>query len=230
MSPGAALAAALPNAILQSLEGSAHVPWLGDVDAARHAAVTFLGGETGDAPPPDDDPSFQRRGDVWHLAFEGQAAHLKHARGLEDLSRLLARPDTEIHATELWGGADAAMDSGAEDVLDDTAVAAYRARLQELSEEIDERSERGDADGAEALRSEHDALVQQLSAGVGLGGRRRKLGDRAERARKAVTGRVRASLRKIAEAHPALAQHLQDRVSTGLFLSYRGDPDVRWRL
>jgi hypothetical protein len=47
-------------------------------------------------------------------------------------------------------------------------------------------------------------LVAELAHAAGLGGRARRLGDPGERARSAVTARIRDTIRRIAERHPAL--------------------------
>ncbi|MEV0379350.1 AAA family ATPase [Nonomuraea sp. NPDC050643] len=81
------------------------------------------------------------------------------------------------------------------------------------------------------------APPSELRAAAGLGGRTRRLGDEAERARKTVTARIRDALRKLDRAHPELAAHLRAAVSTGSTGStgstcrYRpGDAPITWRL
>jgi hypothetical protein len=53
-----------------------------------------------------------------------------------------------------------------------------------------------------------------------------------ERARSAVTKRIRDALQKIEKNHPVLGRHLSARVKTGYECSYTPDPDrpVVWRL
>ena len=64
-----------------------------------------------------------------------------------------------------------------------------------------------------------------------LEGRRRTLGpDPVERVRKAVTGRVRASITKLEEVHPPLGRHLANAVRTGVTCSYRPEQDITWHL
>ncbi|MCM0676607.1 hypothetical protein NCC78_18220, partial [Micromonospora phytophila] len=65
---------------------------------------------------------------------------------------------------------------------------------------------------------------------AGLAGRSRRLGDEAERARKAVTARIRDTLRRLDERHPALAAHLRDTVSTGNTCRYLPPEPPPWRL
>jgi len=64
---------------------------------------------------------------------------------------------------------------------------------------------------------------------VGLGGRSRRLVSLAERARSAVTWRIRHAQRRIAAAHPSLGRHLENSLRTGTFCSYRPERPVAWR-
>ena len=68
-----------------------------------------------------------------------------------------------------------------------------------------------------------------LSGALGLGGRSRALGSAAERARSAVTWRIRSGVKKIAKAHPQLGRHLENAVRTGTFCIYQPERPVEWR-
>ena len=59
------------------------------------------------------------------------------------------------------------------------------------------------------------------------GGRSGEAESNAERARVAVTKRIKASVAKIGVLHPALAAHLSTRIKTGYFCLYIGDSDKR---
>jgi pimeloyl-ACP methyl ester carboxylesterase len=61
-------------------------------------------------------------------------------------------------------------------------------------------------------------------------GRSRHLGSGAERARSAVTWRIRNAIRKIASAHPRLGRHLDNAVRTGTFCVYEPEAPVDWVL
>ena len=65
-----------------------------------------------------------------------------------------------------------------------------------------------------------------LSAALGPGDRVRFAGDPAERARKAVTTRIRAAVSTIAEPDLALARHLCNAVRTGRLCSYQPEETV----
>ena len=56
---------------------------------------------------------------------------------------------------------------------------------------------------------------------IGLGGRDRKMGDSPERARSAVTWRIRHAIKKLAVVYRALARHLRVSLKTGVFLLLR---------
>jgi hypothetical protein len=78
--------------------------------------------------------------------------------------------------------------------------------------------------------AELDMLVDHLSAALGLGGRSRRGGDSAERARSAVTQRVRSTIRRLASSHPELGRHLEVSVTTGTFCVYRPEHPVDWEV
>ncbi|MFU8870375.1 ATP-binding protein [Micromonospora sp. SL4-19] len=181
------------------------------------------------------DHEFRRDGAVWRLAYAGTVVHLPDAKGLHDLRLLLSRPGVDIPAVELLDPAAgpelvAARRLGGDPVLDDEAKVRYRRHLQRLDEEIDRAAARGDDPKAAALDAERAALLDELRAAAGLAGRSRRLGDEAERARKAVTARIRDTLRRLDDRHPALAAHLRDSVSTGSSCRYLPPEPVPWHL
>lgn len=181
---------------------------------------------------------FACRGDVWSLSFAGRHAHLKHARGLADLATLLAHEGEELHVSVLARGANDGPGDGAhagrlgaqaDPVLDDKARAQARARLRELEDAIARSEERGDAARAITAERERAALADELRRATGIGGRPRKLADADERARKAVTARIRESIEKIRSSLPELAQHFDESVTTGTFCLYAPKRAVAWR-
>jgi hypothetical protein len=117
-------------------------------------------------------------------------------------------------------------DSG--EVLDAAARDAYRRRLMELEEEASEADAAGDIGRSASIATERESLVEQLTAAYGLGGCARRVGSNAERARTAVTARMRDAIRRIATAHPELGQHLHRSVRTGTFCVYEPETAVRW--
>lgn len=89
-------------------------------------------------------------------------------------------------------------------------------------------AELSDAERSARLQAEHDAILAQLTTAYGLGGRARRPGDPAERARTAVTARIRDAIRRIQKVHPELGRRLSRSIRTGTMCSYDPDPHVHW--
>ncbi|RFU85908.1 ATPase [Streptomyces triticagri] len=206
------------------------------VAGLRAAAPAGAHQQVADEQLPSYRYEFRPDGPVWNLTYEGTTVHLPDAKGLRDLRTLLSRPGTDIPAVQLLapaGGAEvvAAGSLGGDAVLDEEAKRQYRRRLERLDEEIDRAAAAGDSGRAAEYDRERAALLDELRLAAGLGGRARRLGDEAERARKAVTARIRDTLRRIDARHPALGEHLRGAVSTGLTCAYRpGGAVPDWRL
>ena len=183
--------------------------------------------------PADDSPvdaELRREGPWWTLRFDGQEGRVKDSKGVRDLSVLLAAPGREVAAAELVAQGAVAEAGGADAVLDERARRQFQARLAELDAELAEAEAANDLGQVGAIKDERDSLAHELAAAVGLGGRARTLGDPNERARKAVSARLRDAVERIADAHPALGRHLEASVRTGTFCSYGPPTPVRWRV
>jgi tetratricopeptide (TPR) repeat protein len=172
--------------------------------------------------------TFRPEGDVWLLAWHGRTAHVRHTKGMADLARLLATPHTEVHVLDLVE-AGPTLDTGpGDDVIDAAARRQYRARLEEIDSELGEADAHGDMARSERLHLERDALIAELSAAYGLGGRTRRRGRSSERARSAVTQRIRDTISRIERVHPELAAHLRRSIRTGTFCAYQPETPVEW--
>jgi hypothetical protein len=175
----------------------------------------------------------QRSGHVWQVEWRGRRSTVPDSKGIRDLAVLLAHPGQPVPALELVeaaGGPPAAAAGGSlGPVLDATARRAYRQRLTDLEEELAEAEENADLGQLERLRAERSVLAAELAGALGLGGRARFAGDPAERARKAVTMRIRAAIGVVAEQDDALARHLRNAIRTGRLCSYQPEETVSWQ-
>jgi hypothetical protein len=171
---------------------------------------------------------FERTGDVWTITFDGVAATLRDSKGLRDLAQLVAQPGRELAALDLVDAGATLAEGDTGNVLDATARRAYQQRIVELEAELDAADRDCDAGRSAALAAERDAIVDQLAGAYGLGGRGRRSGGSAERARTAVTARIRDAIRRIGKAHGDLGHHLARSVRTGTFCCYDPDPPLRW--
>jgi ATP/maltotriose-dependent transcriptional regulator MalT len=189
---------------------------------------------------------FRREGDYWSVAFEGRTARQRDSRGLQYLARLLADPGRELHVLDLVAVARArpdntsdpvdcrlAPDAGdAGELLDRRAKEAYRRRLAEIEEDIEEARSLGDVLRGAQAEAERDFLVRELARAVGFGNRDRRAGAASERARSAVTRAIRQALTRIREHNPSLGEHLDRTIRTGTYCAYLPDSrvPVGWKL
>ncbi|MHC5109254.1 MAG: tetratricopeptide repeat protein [Planctomycetota bacterium] len=232
--PGEALAWAVAVEPFRNLSDSRRLP---DVLAAHGMDSVDVEQAIKDCPRPMVRPAeivrperavFTSENGIWSIDYEGAGAQLTEVKGFNDLARLLGEPTTHVHCLELYGG------SGVQDsdqpVLDPESRQAYRRRLLELQQELAQAQSDHDPARADPLQRELEALTDELARTLGLRGRSRNMGDQAERARSAVTWRVRSAIKKIRAAHPRLGQHLANSVKTGVFCVYSPETPVEWQL
>jgi tetratricopeptide (TPR) repeat protein len=169
-------------------------------------------------------------GDVWKIAHQGQSVRLRDAKGLHDLVALLARPGDDIHVLDL---ADSAMrgNESANPILDTQARAEFQRRITELDEDLAEADAHNDLGRVERVETERDALLTELRRATGHTGKDRGLGaSTVERARKAVTARLRDTIRRIESALPELGAHLDRSIVTGNHCRYQPTEPLTWDL
>jgi tetratricopeptide (TPR) repeat protein len=181
---------------------------------------------------------FRREGDFWTIEHDSHTVRLRDSRGLRYVAQLLQHPRREFLALELAADSaevanqqkaamaelGCAKENRGEPVSDRRAIAAYRERLDVLRSELAETEQNHDLGRAAALREEIEVLVQQLTVDVGLNGRTRGMSSNLERARSAVSKRIREALRRIEVENPSLGQYLSRSIQTGYFCAY--DPPV----
>ncbi|MGE0881603.1 MAG: hypothetical protein AB7L13_15090 [Acidimicrobiia bacterium] len=215
-------------------------------DYARYGALrraAALGGTGGaemivapESPSVRRDGALCRSGQVWTIEFGGRSAQLKDLKGLRYLHRLLSEPGREFHVLDLVAveagtvrvqGADA----GGIPVLDDTARAAYRRRLADIDDDIEEAARNNDSARLAKAEADREYLVSELARAVGIGGRARHTGDSSERARTAVARTLRYALDEMAVHHREAAAHLRASIRTGTYCRYEPDElaGVTWR-
>ena len=188
--------------ILEGIEAAPSVPPAADV-AHRDAL---------DEQPAASVNVFRREGDYWTVIFDGHTVRVRDLKGMQYLARLLADPGREYHVLDLVAaetGSGAHVDSSqaarlprsalgdAGEMLDARAKDAYRRRLAEIDDDIEQAHAIGDAERAAQADAERDFLLRELSRAVGLGGRDRRAASASERARAGVTRAVRQAITRI---------------------------------
>jgi hypothetical protein len=188
----------------------------------------------------------RREGEFFTVSFGGELARIRDLKGLRYLAVLLATPGREVHVLELVAateGHDAAApgrepellpfrDESGEAVLDPAAKRAYRRRLRELGDELEEARAWNDPERVARIELEVEAITGELERALGLGGRDRGAPTRAERARISVTKAIGVAIRAVSRECPRLGEHLAASVRTGRMCSYAppGQQAPEWRL
>jgi hypothetical protein len=188
--------------------------------AESERALAALGAP---APPGTPDARLRRVGDMWEASYRGRTAFVRDIKGLHDLAELLARPGTDLPAIDLAAGEGSGRVHAAvpDPVLDRAALAAYRRRLAELDDELADAGRSADLSRRQRATDEREQLLAELRRATRPGGTVRTMGNTAvERARKAVTARIRDAIRRVNEAHPELGAHLDRSVRTGTTCRY----------
>jgi len=180
---------------------------------------------------------FRPDGSTWIVELDNRTARVKDLKGFRYLRRMLAEPGREFHVLDL-----VAVESGtlrptgvAADglpMLDDSARDAYRRRLGDIDEDIDEATRLNDLGRLAKAEVDRQYLVNELTRAVGIGSRKRVTGDSSERARTAVARTLRYALDELATQHPLAAEHLRGSLRTGTYCSYSADSlaVVTWTL
>jgi hypothetical protein len=201
--------------------------------ALAHASGVADASGDGTAPRQGEN-EWRQEGEYWTLTFAQHTIRLRDTVGLQYLAYLLAKPGRDTPAAVLVAarsGKAKVKPLAGSAVLDEEAMANYRERYEDLCGQLAEAEEHDDPAKQEELQSEFAALAQQFFAATGLGGRRRKMSDQADRVRKAVSIAITRTIAAIEnQQHPALAQHLTHFVRMGGSFCYAPDPTIDWLL
>lgn len=205
------------------------------IDGLLLAGLEYSPGEKDTLPvlpsassPPSPVNTFRHENDLRTIQYGDLVVSLPEVKGFNDLSRLLAEPYTDIHCTDIMGTVSSL--GGQEMVIDDKARQQYQQHIRDLQIELDEAAAMNDIGRKAALQKELDQISQHLTAALGIGKRTRRQDIPAERARAAVTWRIRSAIKKIESAHPALGRHLQNSIRTGVFCKYSPEQEHHWQL
>lgn len=180
------------------------------------------------------------------IEFKGRSITMRDLKGLRFIARLAAAPGREIHVLDLVAAEEGVLrpeaahadhcaapdaESGLP-VLDDVAREAYRRRLAEVDDDIDEARRMNDPARVALAERDREYLIAELSRAVGLGGRHRTVGGSSERARTSVARSIRYAIDQLATRQPELAARIRSCLHTGTYCSYQPDPvaPLTWRL
>lgn len=211
-------------------------------------------GERGQEERETVDKVFHREGEYWTITYQGMVCRVRDTLGLRYLAFLLRSPHKQIHVLDLVASVEGPLENAAPEgkdlavlaesgmhvsrlgdageILDSQAKAAYKQRLEELREDLEEAQAFDDQQRIARVQQEIDFLTEEMRGGIGLGGRDRRAASAAERARVNVTRAIKAALQRLSVHHSALGLYLTRTINTGTFCSYT--PEIHlpspWKL
>jgi TolB-like protein/Tfp pilus assembly protein PilF len=168
---------------------------------------------------------FLKESAAWKFSFDGSIVQASEVKGFYDIQKMLMQPRQVFHCAELMGST---LESKGEKLIDEKARKQYQKKLLELQSEIQEAEQLSDFRRIEKSQEEYDRLVQHLSQSLGLKGKGRETSGTVEKARSAVTWRIRNAIARIEQYHPMLGAHLSNAVKTGTLCSYKPDREINW--
>ncbi|MCM4163189.1 MULTISPECIES: hypothetical protein [unclassified Arenibacter] len=168
---------------------------------------------------------FVKEGGVWKFSFDGSLIQTPEVKGFYDLQKLLMQPGQVFHCAELMGSL---LEEKGEKMIDEKSRREYQKKILELQSAIEEAEMQSDYGNLKTLHEEYDMMIEHLSQSLGLKGRIRETGNVVEKARSAVTWRIRNAIAKIELYHPFMGAHLSNAIKTGTFCSYKPDREMLW--
>lgn len=212
------------------------IDWMREVNPFRYDSRLqdfwkFIGDY--EAPAVEDSHSganqniFRKEDELWELNYDQKSVHLTEVKGFHDLNKLLAKPGHSFHCAELMG---AVLDERGTKVIDARAKKEYQRKILDLQEEIQFHESSNDFIRAEEIQAQYDQLVDHLSQSLGLQGQIRTTGRTIDKARSAVTWRIRSAISRIEKVHPSMGKHLNNAVKTGTLCSYLPEKNTEWEL
>jgi predicted ATPase len=179
---------------------------------------------------PTASATLRPEGGVWHIAFNGTSVHVPDMKGLWHLRELVARPRSPVLALSLIAAPteEPVPVGDAGPLLDREALRQYRKRLADLDDELDDAEAKHDVARHAKCGSEREALLKELARATGLGGKPRRTGSPAEKARLNVTRTIRHAITYLSTAVPELAAHLDESLATGVSCCYEPRTNIAW--
>lgn len=215
--------------------GAEAIAWMAAINPYRHGSRISEYGEyiTGNRvslhqPVATDTRGniFQQNGKIRSISYMGVTAQMPDSKGCSDIATLLAQPGKYFHSTDFTG----LLVENGQEVIDAKARKEYMGRVRDLQEEINNADRDNDIARLQKLEEEYDKLLQHLGAAIGADGKSRKFQRSTDKARSAVTQRIKSAIKKITEVHPVLGNHLQRTIKTGMYCAYLPEQETDWQV
>jgi len=185
-------------------------------------------------PPMELKPQFEFKlsGDMWQITYEGVTKHMENSKGCEYIHLLIQNTRKPLFISEIVshvaGDVKLKGTGNAGEILSDRTIGEYRNRYQDLQQQIAKDQKAGIDTGK--LKAEMDILASEVKNALGLGGRKRKGSDDTGKMRIAVFQSINRTISKITKFNKELGMHLENSISTGIFVTYCPDRKIDWEL
>lgn len=204
------------------------IPGLDERAAIQTSVAEGTGGVS------DDQYVLRPEGSGWIAEFEGRRTIISDLKGNIMIAHLLGNRERSFWPRQLLevaaGGNPLPTTTSGDDVADEDALKAYEERRKELELKLDEGVYDGDIDAKEQAKFELADIRKTIDSAKGLGGRRRKLGDKNESARVAVTQAIHRAIEHIEKVHKPFAEHLRKYLKTGASVCYMPPRSITWEI
>jgi len=209
-------------------------------------------------PSIEEENIFRLEKDNWRVIFRGHAYTIKQSIGMQYITHLLQRScndQPEIHVLDLFYlvhkmpavqekhlskmsseqlaelGLDVSGLGKGLDLLTQEGKQWLAIQYKELETRMEEAEETGNNIETLELQEIKKALDEHIKKVFGFAGRTRTASDPNERARKSVSKSIGNTLDRLGRPKgDELAVYLDDHVTTGLFCSFRKDPNIPWKI
>jgi tetratricopeptide (TPR) repeat protein len=237
---------ALVRADLADILGRRNEPGDADEAAELYASAIRLGTELGladrvdawtwaaeclravqPADPVHRQASLRRRPSGWCIEIEDRSAQIGDLVGMRHIAALLARPDTDLRASDLAAVVESTAPAASVrgmPVIDAQARREYQRRIAQLDHELDVADLVGDAERGRRAAEERQIIIDSLRRNTGLGGRARRMSDDADRSRMRVSKAIHRAIQRVGEADSVIGHTLDNRIRTGHVCRYVADP------
>jgi hypothetical protein len=212
-----------------SLEKLAVMNDVTEAPASEQAPASIL--RKGAHVPREQDSLIAYKGATWEITFEGKKGTLRDSNGVRFLVFLLVLQGKKIHAKELYGLAMGELRKGGTELesvdpmMDKTAMNKIEHDLEKFELERKSAEAAGSENALLRIEQERGSL---LAAAIRISHPKARHNSGTEKARKNVSNQVAQTIRKLAEIPGLrpLAEHLENSMRKGEFLSYQGG--LRW--
>src|SRR5690606_19212245 len=168
---------------------------------------------------------FLKENATWKIVYENSTAIIPEVKGFYDLQKLIRQPREILHCAELMG---IGLEVQGDEMIDEKARKQYKERILNIQDELEEAELVSDFARLETLQEEYDSILDMISKSIDHKGRIRRTGNTHEKARSAITWRIRSAIARIEEFHPSLGTHFSNAVKTGTLCTYKPDKEIIW--